>query len=113
MSSGGERREGKGEVGEGKGKGHEPPSIWRKFTPMVAVLVPVSLTVMMMMMMMLMMFVLVLFCYSSVMMSLILTFCIIPIVHVKRVKTNCQVSVITGHYVCGRDDIDSESLSIV
>jgi len=78
---------------------------------MVAVLVPVSLTVMMMMM--LMMFVLVLFCYSSVMMSLILTFCIIPIVHVKRVKTNCQVSVITGHYVCGRDDIDSESLSIV
>jgi len=41
---GGEGRRGKGKGGEGKGekgrggegKGHEPPTIWRKFTPMVS-----------------------------------------------------------------------------
>jgi len=31
---GGEGNEGEGRGRKGKGKGREPPSIWRKFTPM-------------------------------------------------------------------------------
>ena len=36
----GEEREGKGRKGRGgEGKGHEPPTIWRKFSPMVILIV--------------------------------------------------------------------------